>query len=357
MHVKSICVVGIVGIPANYGGFETLVENLTLRCEGRFLVYCSSLHYDDKRSQHNQARLVYIPLPANGPLSVIYDLVCIAHALLTGERNLLVLGVSGAVCFPLLARVPGIKIVTNLDGVEWQRKKWGGFAKRFLRLSERLAVRFSDVVVADNKAIADYVSREYGVDCKSIAYGGDHACVQPEEQITDNRLASIEYFALSICRIEPENNVELALKAFSELSLNLIVVGNWDNSQYGMELRQRFARHSNLILLDPIYGDAQLYYLRSRAALYVHGHSAGGTNPSLVEMMHFGVPVAAYDCVFNRHTTEGRASYFKTPSQLKELVSVLQGGQGDEIGQVMREIATREYTWSGVSAAYMTLFN
>lgn len=204
-----------------------------------------------------------------------------------------------------------------------------------------------------NEAMVDYVRNQYGVESHIICYGGDHAIRFSRDGAMPERLP--EQFALSICRIEPENNVHMILEAWSQLDMPLVYVGNWSSSAYGRSLKSRFGSQPNLYMLDPIYDPDALHAVRVRANLYVHGHSAGGTNPSLVEIMHFGVPVLAYDCVFNRHTTENRAMYFKSPNELVELVRTLTPSGNARVGADMLEIARRRYNWDCVGDAYFSL--
>lgn len=334
-------------MPAKYGGFETLVENL-LGDEGfDITVYCSGSAYRDRRATYKGARLKYIPLRANGPQSVPYDIFSIAHAVAAGHKTVVVLGVSGAVILPLIKRLfAGVKVIVNIDGLEWRRDKWGKFAKRFLRYSERLAVRYGDVVISDNQAIADYVSEEYGRESTVIPYGGDHALAMSK------KVAARDY-AFGLCRIEPENNVHTILEAFSGTGRHLKFVGNWDDSEYGRDLRRAYSGIGNIQLLDPVYDIEELYELRAGSGYYVHGHSAGGTNPSLVEMMHFAKPVLAFDCTYNRSTMENCGQYFSDAEDLKALVI---GDSLSDSGPQLAEIAARRYTWQIVRRQYFDLF-
>lgn len=355
-----IALLGTVGVPASYGGFETLAENLVRYHHAHALndslhVYCSGRAYAEQRSVYLSAMMHYVPLSANGVQSIPYDIWSLFSAVFRGSDRILLLGVSGAVVLPILRLLSRVRIVTNIDGIEWRREKWRGAAKRFLRFSERIAVRYSHDVVADNEGIADYVRETYRRNCHVIAYGGDHA-VQIEPKPYEGSLP--DRFAFALCRIEPENNVEMILEALSrQTSVPLVFVGNWDNSAYGKGLRERFCGLSHLHLLNPIYDVGVLRYLRERALLYVHGHSAGGTNPSLVEMMHFGVPVAAFDCVFNRYTTDGKAWYFANPDQLVALVTLMSPDKADENGAAMYGLAQERYTWDAIGAAYFRLLN
>jgi glycosyltransferase involved in cell wall biosynthesis len=146
------------------------------------------------------------------------------------------------------------------------------------------------------------------------------------------------------------------LEAFAQQqSIALVMVGNWANSEYGRELRERYAGVVHLHLLDPIYDLGKLKSLRAGSTLYVHGHSAGGTNPSLVEAMHFGLPVLAFDCDFNRATTENKALFFGDALQLRGSLDTFDPLAAQEAGQAMLEIARRRYTWEVVAKQYFDL--
>lgn len=357
--MKTICIVGTVGLPANYGGFETLAENLVRHHDtnglgSQLVVYCSGKSYPERRARYIGAELRYIELNANGVASILYDIVSMLSAVAKGCDTILVLGVSGAIALPWLRWFTRTRIVTNIDGLEWKREKWSASARWFLRFSEKLAVRFSHTVIADNKGIADHVNQAYGKGCQVIAYGGDHAVAVTASRCEHAGLP--EKFALALCRIEPENNVAMILDAFGPLvDQSLVFVGNWQSSAFGRELRARHAANAHLHLLDPIYDVALLRDLRNRATVYIHGHSAGGTNPSLVEMMHFGVPIIAFDCIYNQYSTEGKALYFSTASELARLNSTLDAQKSAAIGEAMAEIARNRYSWQAIGTAYFEL--
>lgn len=350
----KIAVIGTVGVPASYGGFETLVECLIESDEVDFTVYCSSKHYTNQLRKYKGAKLVYLKLHANGAMSILYDILSITHGLLTGHRQFLILGVSGAIIIPI-ARFffPSVRTITNIDGIEWRREKWRGFAKWMLRFSEALAVKYSTIVVADNSAIGEYIKEYYNRDCQIIAYGGDHALVSPLGGRSASTFEFDGHFALGLCRIEPENNVHLILDAFSQSDNKIIFIGNWDSSDYGKKLKSDFSGFPNIKLLNPIYDNTSLYDYRSKCCVYIHGHSAGGTNPSLVEMMHFSKPIIAYDCSYNRATLEGNGMYFSSVSSLSRLVvdcdSLVDDGR-------LLEVAQRRYTWDLVRGKYISLF-
>lgn len=357
-HQKShrIAILGSVGAPARYGGFETLADNLVQfhaahsRPEA-LCVYCSRPAYPDQPKIYGNASLRYSRFRANGASSVLYDAATLRDAIAKGTDVALLLGVSGAIALPALAR-KGTRIVTHVDGLEWRRKKWSKPARAFLRWSERLAVQHSDAIIADNPAIATYLRRTYRIEPEVIAYGGDHG---PEARpLTPAPVWDLpKNYALALCRIEPENNTRMILAACEKTSSPLAFVGNWNSSAYGRALKQQYSGVAGLHLLDPIYEADALFTLRGNAALYIHGHSAGGTNPALVEMMHFGRPTLAFECEFNRATTAGAAQFFTSEASL---VAALQGPAPSN-GDALREIAKRDYLWEDIGAQYFDLFN
>lgn len=358
---KRVAILGSVGVPANYGGFETLAENLVKHHNATssnlsLSVFCSCCAYPSRDDSYLSAELRYVPLQANGVQSIPYDICSLLTAAWCRTDVILLLGVSGAIALPFLRLFSSVRIITNIDGLEWRRAKWKGFARNFLRFSERIAVRFSHEIISDNRAIAEYVRRTYKVGSHVIAYGGDHAVTVNEAAVDEFDLP--ENFAFSICRIEPENNLHIILEAFSRLdSPHLVMVGNWNKSEYGRALRERYAAFKHLLLVDPIYDLGKLKTLRSRALFYVHGHSAGGTNPSLVEAMHFGKPVLAFDCNYNRRTTEDKALFFGDSKALQQLVKSLDDTVSKMVGLHMIEIAQRRYTWQKIASQYFALLD
>ena len=161
----------------------------------------------------------------------------------------------------------------------------------------------------------------------------------------------LKNYAITVCRIEPENNCHNTLEAFSKTNKKLIFIGNWNRSEYGRELKEKYSKFPNIIIQDPIYDIDILYALRKNAGMYIHGHSAGGTNPSLVEAMFFGCPILCYDVVYNRASTQEKAYYWKDVDELVDLLK-----RTDLCGDVMRSIAQKEYTWETIASRYEALY-
>lgn len=355
---KKIAIIGTVGLPAKYGGFETLAEHLVDKKgkEFDFLVYCSKKAYPEGPVNHPKATLKYLPLNANGIQSIPYDIWSILHSIRRSD-SLLILGVSGCVILPFVKLITRKKIVVNIDGLEWKRDKWGKFAKKFLKLSERIAVKYANEIIADNKVIQDHVKMAYNKDAQLIAYGGDHA---QTESISSDSFSKFPFlkdsYAFKVCRIEPENNIELILKAFSKSKkLNLVLMGNWENSEYSKSLKLEYQDIENIFLLDPIYDQRKLNEIRSNCFLYVHGHSAGGTNPSLVEAMHLGLPILAYGIDYNIETTQKEALYFEDEKSLIRTLEAISKDELEKNSSAMAEIAVERYTWKKVTDSYSQL--
>ena len=357
MNIKKVAIIGTVGVPAKYGGFETLVENMIGKNASEnveYTIFCSGKSYKERLESYKGAHLDYISLKANGVQSTLYDIVSMMRT--SNKFDVaLVLGVSGCIFLPVFRCFFKNRLIVNIDGLEHRREKWGRFAKWFLKKSEAMAVKHADVVVADNKGIQEYVRRTYHKEAALIAYGGDH--VEREVSVAQCERVLKEYniekgnYAISVCRIEPENNCHMILEAFSKSDKQLVYIGNWERSEYGRALKEKYSQFPNINMHSPEYNLDTLYILRSNASVYIHGHSAGGTNPSLVEAMFFGKPIFAFDVVYNRATTEDKAYYFKNSEELEELLK-----QSNMDGTIMKRIAEERYTWKKIASQYEALY-
>lgn len=347
IHKNQVAVIGTVGLPANYGGFETLTSHLVEHLEERYdlTVYCSGVSYpkNSRMDKYRKARLKYLPFKANGIQSIIYDTVSIIHALFYADV-LLVLGVAGAWIFPFVRLFTNKKIIVSIDGIEWKRDKWNLPARMYLWWAEKDAVRFSHIDISDNEGIQNYTALRYGSLSRIVEYGADHVMrvgIEKDDKIKYPFLN--EPYAFGVCRIEPENNVAQIVEAFAKSdSLPLVMVGNWDSSDYGRNIRKKYAGDKKLFLLDAIYDQKALDLLRSNTSLYVHGHSAGGTNPSLVEAMYLGLPIVCYGVIYNKVTTENQAIYFSDTEDLIQIINTINMGRLKSTGHAMKKLQTAD---------------
>lgn len=357
---KKIAIIGTVGLPANYGGFETLTEHL-VECLGStydMTVYCSGKKYQQsKRAKtFKGAKLKYLPFDANGIQSIIYDSLSILHAVLYADV-LLILGVAGAWLLPFVRLFTKKKIIISIDGIEWKRGKWNILAKWYLFWAENLAVKYSHIDISDNEAIQDYTAARYGTLSRIIEYGSDHVLKVKKTPEAEIKYPFLNHFyAFKVCRIEPENNVHIILEAFAQLkNIHLVVVGNWNKSTYGLDLKEQYQDYANITILDPIYEQEKLDILRSNASLYIHGHSAGGTNPSLVEAMYLELPIIAFEVAYNKVTTENKALYFKDIEDLKYKIKNISMSTLKNMAYQMYQIAEKRYKWSLIAQKYSFL--
>lgn len=356
----KVAIIGTVGVPANYGGFETLVEQLVRHNSSediQYAVYCSKKSYNEERWVYHGAKTEYVGLGANGIQSIPYDILSLIKASRKSDV-ILVLGVSGCAFLPVFRLFSKKKLIINIDGLEHRRDKWNKWIRKFLKYSEAQAVKYGDVIVTDNKGITDYVLDEYGKHSELIAYGGDHVLTDVDKELTEKVLNDYgivkDEYALGICRIEPENNVHTILKAFETAKKKIVFIGNWQKSEYGKTLAEKYKDSQYVRITPAVYDLNVLNVIRSNCSVYLHGHSAGGTNPSLVEAMFFEKPLIAFDCVYNRESTENKASYFKDS---EGLVGLLNGSSEQySNGADMLEIARRRYTWQTIARQYESLY-
>jgi glycosyltransferase involved in cell wall biosynthesis len=366
MKKKKVAIIGTVGIPAKYGGFETLAEHLVTQMgeDYQLYVYCTKKKYvkKERKKEYLGAKLIYLPFDANGISSIIYDCVAILHAVFFADV-LMVLGVSGGVLLPFVRWFTNKKLIVSIDGIEWKRDKWIRPAKWYLWWAEKIAVKYSHADIADNESIQDYTAYRYKTLSNIIEYGADHTLnVSPVPDDAGKYPFLDKQYAFTVCRIEPENNIQMILDAFSRMGkMLLVMVGNWNNSEYGRQLRLRYGSGAGenpcgrIILLDPIYDQGNLDLVRGNAALYVHGHSAGGTNPSLVEAMYLSLPVIAFKVSYNKTTTENKAWYFSSAEDITGIVNNLTAEDLKTKSTQMKEIADRRYTWKIIADKYIFL--
>lgn len=322
MKKITVAFIGAVGVPNIYGGFEMFLESCAptlLASFKRILVTCDKSRYANRDTTWQGVERVFIPVGANGASSVLHDLLAFFAVFLRADV-IVVLGVSGGLFFPLFRLLCVLfhkKLIVNVDGIEWRRAKFSRGKRAFLYISDRLAQRCSDGVVVDNEALRPFLAGSVSTSAVSIAYSGDHVKRLP--RALDNGEARP---FLTICRIEPENNCHLLIAAFAQLGRGRYTfIGNWSSSQYGRDLREQFKDVPGLEMRDPEYDADILAALREECGAYLHGHSVGGTNPSLVEMLFYDCPVIAYDCAFNRSTAGDAITYFADESDLARQIA------------------------------------
>jgi glycosyltransferase involved in cell wall biosynthesis len=308
-------ILGIRGIPARHGGFETFAERCALhlaRLGWAVSVYCQEEGEGDPREEMWQGiRLVTIPVKGSGTAStIIFDAKCTLHAGRTDAVKL-VLGYATAI-FGIWYRCRGRVQVMNMDGLEWKRAKWGWAARTWLYLNERLGCLLGNHLIADHPVIADHLHRRVSRDkVTMIPYGADRVDGAPAEPLKDLGITPRRY-ALLIGRPEPENSLLEIVAAFSrrDRGMDLVVLGRLTPETNAYHRRVMDAAGPRVVFPGAIYDSRVVSALRYHCSLYVHGHQVGGTNPSLVEALGAGSPVLAHDNPYNRWVAGGQAAYF-----------------------------------------------
>jgi hypothetical protein len=318
-----IGIIGTRGIPNQYGGYEQFTEFAAPELARRgheVFVYNSSLHpYREKT--WNGVNIITKKDPENKVGTAgqfIYDLNCILDTRSRKFDVILQLGYTSSSIWSFLFPSRS-KVVTNMDGLEWKRSKYSKNVQRFLKHAERWAAFKSDSLIADSKGIQQYLAEKYGKDSVFIAYGAKEAKALNESVPRAESLEPYGYNML-IARMEPENNIETVIQGhiMAESSRPLVLIGNYKN-KFGTYLKEKYA-DGNIRFFGPVYDLDKLNSLRCFSHLYFHGHSVGGTNPSLLEAMASHALIAAHDNIFNRSVLEQDAFYFTSPSDIAHLV-------------------------------------
>jgi glycosyltransferase involved in cell wall biosynthesis len=359
-----IAILGTRGIPACYGGFETFAEQLSVRlvqlgCE--VTVYAETDRSDESAHMWRGVRVQPIQVPRWGPASVIgYDLRCLWDA--RRQFDLVYMLGYGAAFACALPRLYGVPVWINVDGLEWARSKWNWLARRYLRTMEWVASRSATRVIADAEVIAQRFRQLYprGAVCSYVAYGAPLVYGGECPSVSD-LMASEAYF-LVVARMEPENHVLEILEGYRLYRrkggvIPLCIVGDHTrNTDYCETLRA--CAGEGMHLLGAIHDQTRLQALRVGALAYLHGHSVGGTNPSLLEALGCGSVVVAHDNPFNREVLGENADYFQDPEDIAAALDALTRLPVSELQnrrQVAHCIIAERYTWEHITHEYQRL--
>lgn len=356
---KKVSLIGTNGIPARYGGFETLTEYLAINLNQEYdlYCYCAKTPKKNRLKTYQNTKLIYIPFKANGWQSMIYDAISIVDSLIKHDI-LVILGFSGVFAFPLKF-IFRKKLIFNIGGIEWQKvrgsKITGKLEVIVKKWFEWICVKSSDTIIVDNQVLYDYVKNEYGIESILAEYGGDHAV---NETITPEVLDKYPFldkgYDVTVSRAQEDMNIHLVIDAYKSIpKRNLVVVSNWEISEYGKTLKsENQHKYDNIYLLDAIYDLKVLNTIRSNCDIYLHTHSLCGTAPSLTEAMSLKLPVICFDVATNRATTEEKSYYFKDVESLKGILDTLDLTTIFKLGEDMFEIAKRRYTWKRIISLY-----
>lgn len=367
----SVALIGSRGIPARYGGYETLMEELATRLVAggfRVTVYCRSHSTPRSLRSFRGVDLVVLPtLPTKYLDTPVHTLLSCFHALGGGYDAALVVNSANALFVPLL-RLGGVPVALHVDGIEKRRAKWGPVGRAVYALSERLACVLPDALVTDAEVIRRHYLERYGVESVPIAYGVDPRPPSETAEIGETGETGVlarlglesRRFFLYVSRFEPENNPHRVAEAYRAVGgdLPLVMVGG---APYAGEFIAGFTRGADPRILFPgaIYGEGYRELL-SHALAYVHATEVGGTHPALVEAMGYGNCVVVNDTPENREVAGEAGLYFQAAALAtlaERLEWVLEHpGEARRLGEKAGERAARLYSWERVTALYADLF-
>ncbi len=360
MSKSKVVLIGTNGLPAQYGGIETLAEYLArdLNNDYDLYCYCSATPKDSQLVTYRNTRLIYIPLKANGWQSILYDGWTILRSLFHHDI-LVVLGCScpPALCFKFFTKK---RIVLNaIGGKETEKvrgpKIFGKIEVSIKKWMEGLQARFADYVIIDNAANVEAFEKKHHVKSLLAEYGGDHAI---RVDITEEAKKKYPFlngqYDVTVSRAQEDMNIHMVIEAYKQVhERTVVIISNWQKSEYGRNLYDKNVdKYPNIILLNAIYDQKELNIIRSNATLYLHTHSMCGTAPSLVEAMYLGLPVICFKVPTNMETTERNAIYFETVPELVGILNNVTDTDLELLKRDLQDIAVRRYNWKRITKIY-----
>lgn len=380
--MKHIFIIGSRGLPAQYGGFETFVEQLVSNQVSpniRYHVACLSDSSHHQHTEYKGADCFTINPPKLGPARVIaYDMMAISYALELVKAQKMdapvfyILGNTiGGFIAPFAKKIYSVggMLFVNPDGLEWKRSKWSKPVQVYLKYAEKLMAKHADLLIADNEGIEDYIQTSYpGTHTRFIAYGTD---LTPTDYQSDSE-AVLDFFEqwnliekgyyLIIGRFVPENNYLTAIKEFmaSSTERDLVIVANHEGSAYFQKLEEEtdFSRDKRIKFVGTVYDSNLLKYLRNQCRAYIHGHEVGGTNPSLLEALAQTNENLVLGVDFNQKVALNGARYWsKEQGNLSQLIDRIDGqAEAEDLGQIAKEHMSTAYAWEKIVQEYEELF-
>ena len=356
----KIAILGTRGIPNYYGGFEQFAEFFSVYLvEKGHEVYCYNSHnhkFQEKTFHGVNIIHQHDPEYKYGTFGqFIYDYNCIMDARTRHFDIILQLGyTSNSIWFFLLPKKP--IIITNMDGIEWKRSKYSRPVQQFLKFAERLAAVSSDYLVSDSLGIQTFLKNRYKKDSTYIAYGA-HPFDLPNENILNEYSVERDHYMMIMARFEPENNLDMVLEGVSKTKdlTPILVIGNHE-TKYGSYLKNKYKAFEKIRFIGGIYNLTHLNNLRYFCKIYFHGHSVGGTNPSLLEAMASQAFIAAHQNDFNKGVLKNNALFFKSAQEVKEIVEKSKKNNNLHFIKNNYQAIVEDFNWNKINGDYLQLF-
>jgi glycosyltransferase involved in cell wall biosynthesis len=355
----KIAILGTRGVPNHYGGFEHIAGYLAkgLVEKGHDLTVYNSSRHPYKGKDWNGVQIVHCFDPEylmGIPGQFIYDLNCILDARKKNYDILLILGYTSSSIWGFLYPRKTV-VITNMDGMEWQRAKYSKKTRAFLKYAEKLAIRSSSFHVADSPVIKEYLDAKYQINSKYIAYGASLPPVPSENLLVEYGLKKNQYFLL-MARMEPENNIEMILDGFclSNSTIRFVVIGNTGN-KHGKYLVNKYKNEPRIVFLGAIFNESIVQTIIAFCTLYFHGHSAGGTNPSLLNAMAAKAPIAIHDNAFNKFLVKENALRF---TDAKDICHIIKSELFTNLTHIQNNYLTisNYFNWKQIIGEYEQYF-
>lgn len=356
----KIAILGTRGIPNHYGGFEQFAEFFSVYLvEKGHEVYCYNSHnHKFQEKTFHGVNIIHQNDPEHkfGTFGqFIYDYNCIMDSRKRDFDIILQLGyTSNSIWFFLLPKKP--IIITNMDGLEWKRTKYSKPVQQFLKFAERLAANSSDYLVSDSIGIEKFLKEKYKKESTYIAYGA-YPFDSPNEDFLKEYNVEKQNFNMIMARFEPENNLDMVLEGVAQSNdkTPILVIGKHE-TKYGEYLKNKFKSHDNIRFLGGIYNLEHLNNLRYFSKLYFHGHSVGGTNPSLLEAMASQALVIAHNNDFNKGILKENGIYFSNPSEVKNILESVKKIDNLQKVQNNYQAIIKDFNWEKINGQYLQLF-
>ena len=356
----KIAILGTRGIPNHYSGFEQFAEffSVFLVEKGHDVFVYNSHNHPYQENTFNGVNIIHQHDPEYklGTFGqFIYDYNCIMDSRKRDFDIILQLGyTSNSIWYFLLPKKP--IIITNMDGLEWKRSKYSKPVQQFLKFAERLAVKSSDFLISDSLGIQKYIDSKYNVTSTYIAYGAK-VFSSPNEEILKEYDVLKHNYNMIMARFEPENNIETILDGIvlAGHETTVLVLGN-HQTKYGDYLKNKFKTHKQIRFIGAEFDITKLNNLRYFSNFYFHGHSVGGTNPSLLEAMASNAFIIAHDNHFNKTILKENGYYFSNPADIKNIIDRIKKNDNLQLVQNNFDAIENEFNWDKINGEYLQLF-
>jgi glycosyltransferase involved in cell wall biosynthesis len=347
--MRKVAIVGAHGLYANYGGWDQLVNNLAenkIENEFEYLIFNSS-QSPEEITPPEGVKIHRINLKSSGFEGLFYDFLSIIICYFKVD-TILFLGVQGMPLVSFFALFKKVNIVSNMGGIEWERPKFGFFAKQYLKFCFWLGLIYSESIVLDNEHYFTFVPKKYLHKCVVIPYGG---IIDQTLEVNDNLILKYPFlnedYFLSISRSLEDNQIAEICEAFVNSKHKLVLISNFTKSEYGTKVLKKYTGKENIVLINGLYDKKELDLVRRKCKAYIHTHTLCGTAPSLVEMIVSGRPIISFDIPQNRFTLNNQALFFDSFSKLENILD-----HSDLSKYQSTEELKKRFEWSKIVQMY-----